>query len=183
MQAVVIRAPSAAPTVPAVSSSQTLSAYTVDTFTPDVQKQVSVRATGHRQPQCQVQPDVGTAAAVLVWLEHFSIVAIAVHASTSTACVPVQFIATVVKNVEALSGSAVQVTIDSVTAGSVKVASTVVFLSGDSASASSYQAAITSGNATSVFGTSFGAVAVDQSSIKASTVSNPGKAPLPHSAG
>ncbi|KAL3145181.1 hypothetical protein ABBQ32_000934 [Trebouxia sp. C0010 RCD-2024] len=121
--AVVTRAPLAAPTVPAVSASQTLSAYTVDTFTQDVQK---------------------------------------------------QFIATVVKNVEALSGSAVQVTIDSVTAGSVKVASTVVFLSGDSASASSYQAAITSGIATRVFGTSFGAVAVDQSSIKASTVSNPG---------
>lgn len=77
MQAVVTRAPSAAPTVPAVSSSQTLSAYTVDTFTPDVQKQVSVRATGHIQPQCQVQPDLGTAAAVLVWLEHFSVVAIA----------------------------------------------------------------------------------------------------------
>ena len=91
-------------------------------------------------------------------------------------CVSVQFIATVVKNVEALSGSAVQVTIDSVTAGSVKVASTVVFLSGDSASASSYQAAITSGDPTSVFGSSFGAVAVDTSSIKASTVSNPGDA-------
>ena len=86
-----------------------------------------------------------------------------------------QFITTLTNNIEALSGSAVQVTITGIFPGSVKVSSTVVFLNGDSSSASTYQTALTSGNTASLFGTSFGSVAVDASSVKAVTVSNPSK--------
>lgn len=81
-------------------------------------------------------------------------------------------------NIEALSGSPVQVTIDSISAGSVKVASTVVFLNGDASSASTYQTALTNGDTSSVFGTSFGGISVDTSSIKTVTVSNPSKLAL-----
>ena len=81
--------------------------------------------------------------------------------------------ATLTANIEKLSGSPVTVTVDSVTSGSVTVATTVAFLSGDSLSASTYTSALKSGNAASVFGTSFGSVAVDTSSIKASTVTDP----------
>ena len=86
-----------------------------------------------------------------------------------------QFITTLTDNIEALSGSPVQVTIDSISPGSVKIASTVVFLNGDATSASTYQTALTSGDTASVFGTSFGGISVDTSSIKAVTVSNPSK--------
>ena len=68
-----------------------------------------------------------------------------------------------------------QVTIDSISAGSVKVASTVAFLSGDSSSASTYSSALTSGNTASIFGHSFGEVAVDTQSVSTSTVDNPSK--------
>ena len=78
-------------------------------------------------------------------------------------------------NIEALSGSPVQVTIDSISAGSVKVASTVVFLNGDASSASTYQTALVSGDTSKVFGSSFGDISVDTSSIKTVTVSNPSK--------
>lgn len=88
-----------------------------------------------------------------------------------------QFVTTLETNIEKLSGSPVQVSIDSISAGSVKVASTVVFLNGNSSSAAAYQTAMTSGTASSsIFGTSFGAVAVDASSVKPSTVANPSKA-------
>lgn len=86
-----------------------------------------------------------------------------------------QFITTLTNNIEALSGSPVQVTINSISAGSVKIASTVVFLNGDASSASTYKTALTSGDVTSVFGTSFGGVAVDSSSVRTATVSNPSR--------
>ena len=86
-----------------------------------------------------------------------------------------QFVTTLTNNIEALSGSPVQVTINSISPGSIKVASTVAFLNGDAGSASTYQTALTSGDPAKVFGTSFGDVAVDTSSIKAVTVSNPSK--------
>lgn len=84
-----------------------------------------------------------------------------------------QFVATLTVNIKKLSGSPVLVTVESVTPGSVKVATTVVFLSGDSSSASTYTAALTSGETSSVFGTSFGGVGVDASSVKTATVTNP----------
>ena len=90
-----------------------------------------------------------------------------------------QFTTTLETNIEKLSGSPVQVNIDSISAGSVKVASTVIFLNGNSDSASAYQTAMTSGTASaSIFGTSFGSVAVDASSVKPSTVANPSKTVL-----
>ncbi len=88
--------------------------------------------------------------------------------------------ATLTTNIEKLSGSPVTVTVDSVISGSVMVATTVAFLRGDSSSASTYTSALKSGDAASVFGTSFGSVAVDTSSIKASTVANPSGSELTH---
>ena len=83
---------------------------------------------------------------------------------------------TVEKNIETLSGSPVQVTIDSVSAGSVNVVTTTVFLNGNADSAAAYQTAMTGGSASSViFGTAFGSVAVDTSSVKAESVNNPSK--------
>ncbi len=84
-----------------------------------------------------------------------------------------QFVTTLTANIEKLSGSPVTVTVDNVASGSVTDATTVAFLSGDSSSASIYTSALKGGDAASVFGTSFGSVAVDTSSIKASTVVNP----------
>ena len=86
-----------------------------------------------------------------------------------------QFTTQLSNNIERLTGSPVQVTIDSISAGSVKVASTVAFLSGDTSSASTYSAALTSGNTASIFGGSFGNVAVDTQSVSTSTVNNPSK--------
>ncbi len=86
-----------------------------------------------------------------------------------------QFITELKYNIETLSGSSVQVTIDSISAGSVKVGSTVLFLSGDSTSSSTYQSALTSGNTANIFGTSFGDVAVDTQSVTTTTVANPSK--------
>ena len=68
-----------------------------------------------------------------------------------------------------------QVSIDSVAAGSVKVASTVAFLSGNSTSASTYGTALTSGNTGSIFGSGFGDVAVDIRSVTTATITNPSK--------
>ena len=104
---------------------------------------------------------------------HF-IATLTAHKVFST-LVGLQFVTTLTANIEALSGSPVTVTIDSITAGSVKVASTTLFLSGDSSSAASYTTALTSGDTASVFGTSFGTIAVDTSSITTSTASNPSK--------
>ena len=87
-----------------------------------------------------------------------------------------QFVSTIEANVQSLSGSPVQVTIDSITAGSVSVATTTIFLNGDSNSALAYQTTMTSGNAASrIFGTGFGSVAVDASSVNTKSVSNPSK--------
>lgn len=80
------------------------------------------------------------------------------------------------KNVKALSGSPVKVTIDSISAGSVNVATTTVFLKGNADSAAAYQTAVTGGTAASmIFGTAFGSIAVDASSVKVESVSNPSK--------
>ncbi len=91
-----------------------------------------------------------------------------------------QFVATLTANIEKLSGSPVTVTVDNVTSGSVTIATTVAFLSGDSSSASTYTSALQSGNAASVFETSFGSVTVDTSSIKASIAANPSESNLTH---
>ena len=86
-----------------------------------------------------------------------------------------QLIAAMKYNIETLTGSSVQVSIDSISAGSVTVASTVLFLSGDSTSSSTYASALTSGDTTSIFGTSFGDVAVDTQSVTTTSVDNPSK--------
>ena len=64
-------------------------------------------------------------------------------------------------------------TINGFTAGSVVVNSTVIFLSGVTSSAQTYQNAMISGNTSQIFGTEFGTVSVAVTSVQAFTVANP----------
>ena len=89
-----------------------------------------------------------------------------------------QFILTLTTNIEKLSGSPVKVTVDSVSAGSIKIGTTVLFPSGDSSSASTYTSALKSGDTSSVFGNSFGGIAVDASSVETAAAANPSKSGL-----
>ena len=86
-----------------------------------------------------------------------------------------QFIFELTNSVENLTGSPVQVTIDSITAGSVKVANMVAFLDGNSSSASIYSAVLSSGDTSSIYGASFGDVTVDKQSVTTAFVNNPSK--------
>ena len=95
--------------------------------------------------------------------------------TTIELCCCLQFTTQLSNSIASLTGSPVQVTIDSISAGSVKVASTVAFLSGDRSSASTYSAALISSNTSSLFGSSFGDVVVDTQSVSTTTVNNPSK--------
>ena len=84
-----------------------------------------------------------------------------------------QFISTLEANVEALTGSPVKVTIDSVTSGSVVVTETYAFLDNSVTSAANLATVLTSSDSSSVFGTTFGPVTVAAGSVKTGTVTNP----------
>ena len=87
-----------------------------------------------------------------------------------------QFIATLESNIFKLLNALANVTIDSVVASSVKVGDTIAFTGSDSdAAAGARDALVTALNSgdTSVFGTSFGSVAV--SGVSATNSSNPSK--------
>lgn len=87
-----------------------------------------------------------------------------------------QFAAAISQNVERMTGSPVSVQITRVVAGSVVASTQVIFLDGNTTSASTYQSVMTSGDTSSIFGSSFGEVTVDASFVKSATVSNPSKA-------
>lgn len=89
--------------------------------------------------------------------------------------VVLQFVATVTQNVEALTGSPVLVWLTNVISGSVVASTNVVFLDGNTTSAMTYQKVMGSVNTGSIFGSSFGPVTVDPSSVPITTVSNPSK--------
>ena len=84
-----------------------------------------------------------------------------------------QFISTLEANVEALTGSPVKVTIDSVTSGSVVVTETYAFLDNSVTSAANLATVLTSSDSSSVFGTTFGPVTVAAGSVMTGTVANP----------
>ena len=84
-----------------------------------------------------------------------------------------QFISTLETNVEALTGSPVKVTIDSVSGGSAVVTETYAFLDNSATSATNLATVLTSSDSSSVFGTTFGPVTVAASSVKTGTVANP----------
>ena len=86
-----------------------------------------------------------------------------------------QFMATITQNVQTATGSPVLVWITRLTAGSVDIGTQVVFLDGNSTSAAAYQAVLVSGNTGAVFGSNFGAVTVDPSSVSTGTVTNPSR--------
>ena len=96
---------------------------------------------------------------------------------TYDVCVYVQFIVTLEANILAQIKAVVNVTITQVVPGSVKVSSSVAFTGADSAGAVDAQTALTnvlkSGDVSSIFGTTFGSVAV--SDVAQTTASNPSK--------
>lgn len=76
-------------------------------------------------------------------------------------------------NVEALTGSPVDVTITNYTSGSVVATTMVDFLDNSQTSAATYSTVMQSGDPALVFGTSYGSVTVDPSSVVTSQVTNP----------
>ena len=94
--------------------------------------------------------------------------------ATVIACL-LHFVATLVANIEALTGSPVNVTITSSKAGSVLANITTDFLDNDVTSATTLAKVMMSGVPTSVFGTGYGSVSVDPSSVKTVQVSNPAR--------
>ena len=86
-----------------------------------------------------------------------------------------QFIATLVTNVEALTGSPVSCNITSFKSGSVVATIQTNFLDDDPSSAATYANVMKSGDASSVFGTGYGSVSVDPNSVQTSLVSNPAR--------
>lgn len=91
-----------------------------------------------------------------------------------------QFVATVTQNIGALTGSPVLVWITQLRAGSVSLTTRVVFMDASAAAAGAYQAALVSASTGSIFGSSFGTVAVDPTSVTITTVSNPSEPPPVH---
>ena len=90
-----------------------------------------------------------------------------------------QFVATLVTNIEALTGSPVVVTVTNYTAGSVVVVLKTDFEDGSAVGAKTYANTMTSGDPSAVFGTGYGSVYVDPKSVQTSQVSNPARK-LPH---
>ena len=87
-----------------------------------------------------------------------------------------QFVSTLEANIEAQIGTPVNVIITSVVAGSVKVTNSVAFTGADSAAALAGQsalAAVLKSGDVSIFGTTFGSVAV--SGVTLTTAANPSK--------
>lgn len=80
-----------------------------------------------------------------------------------------------INNIEALTGSPVNVSIDSYSGGSVVANTTTEFLDGSQTGATQYAKVMQSGDSSSVFGTSFGSVTVDPSSVTTSQVANPAR--------
>lgn len=86
-----------------------------------------------------------------------------------------QLISVMQQTISALVDSAVTVTITSVTSGSVVVATDVLFLEGSGNDADAYVSALTSGTIASLFGSAFGAVTVDTSSVSITSVATAGE--------
>lgn len=90
-----------------------------------------------------------------------------------------QLISVLVQSISALVGSEVTVTITSVRSGSVVVATSVLFLSGNSNDATTYVSTLTSSSFVSLYGSNFGAVAVDTGSVTITSASSGGDAQAP----
>ncbi len=86
-----------------------------------------------------------------------------------------QFIATLVVNIETLTGSPVNVNITNFEEGSVVATIQTDFQDNNATSAATYATVMKSGDPSTVFGTSYGSVSVDPSSVQTSQVSNPAR--------
>ena len=89
-----------------------------------------------------------------------------------------QFVATLISNIEVLTGSPVNVTITSFKEGSVVATIETDFQDNNATSAATYAEVMKSGDVSQVFGTSYGAVTVDPNSVQTGQVSNPAGKPL-----
>lgn len=88
-----------------------------------------------------------------------------------------QFVATLIYNIELLTGSLVNVTITSFKEGSVVATIQTDFQDNNATSAATYANVMKSGDPSLVFGTSYGAVSVDPTSVQTGQVSNPARKP------
>ena len=86
-----------------------------------------------------------------------------------------QFCATLMTNIEALTGSPVNVSIASFKSGSVVASVQTDFQDNNATSAATYASVMKSGDPSSVFGTGYGSVYVDPKSVQTSQVSNPAR--------
>ncbi|DBA82801.1 hypothetical protein WJX77_004938 [Trebouxia sp. C0004] len=84
-----------------------------------------------------------------------------------------QFVATLVTNIETLTGSPASCSVTSFQSGSVVATTQTDFLDNNQGSATTYANVMKSGDPSSVFGTGYGRVSVDPSSVQTSLVSNP----------
>ncbi len=89
-----------------------------------------------------------------------------------------QFVQTMTTNIEALTGSPVAVTLTNYTGGSVVVTTQTAFEDNDAASAAQYANVMKSGDPTLVFGTGYGSVTVDPSSVTTGQATNPARKSL-----
>ena len=101
-----------------------------------------------------------------------------VHIIISATLCWLQFVATLVANIEALTGSPVNVTIKSFKAGSVVANIETDVLDNNMGTATTLSNVLKSGDPSSVFGTGYGSVSVDPNSVKTVQVSNPARTSL-----
>ena len=106
------------------------------------------------------------------------VIVCAAVACSATLCL-LQFLATLTQNTEILTGSPVTMSVVSYTAGSVVVVLKADFDDGSPVGAKTYADTMTSGDPSKVFGTGYGSVYVDPTSVQTSQVSNPARK-LPH---
>ena len=83
--------------------------------------------------------------------------------------------ATVISNIETVTGSPVNCTITNYTSGSTIVTDKVEFQDGSDVGAKQYAAMMKSNNVTGIFGTGYGSVQVDPNSVSTSQESNPAR--------
>ena len=88
-----------------------------------------------------------------------------------------QFVQTMITNIEALTGSPVAVTFTNYTGGSVVVTTETAFEDNDATSAAQYASVMKSGDPTLIFGTGYGSVTVDPNSVSTGQATNPASKP------
>ena len=86
-----------------------------------------------------------------------------------------QFVATITANIESLTGSPVFYNITSYASGSVVYYSTCEFQDGTNTGSTIYATDLEDGDLSGIYGTQYGSVTVDPSSVNTTEVANPAR--------